>query len=201
MKSYTAKTLDDVLLLASREKDCRIDELTYYITEEKSGFLGIGSQITVEVYCLKDVNEFIYNYLNTFFNNLNVEVTIEIQQTNDVFKVMLNAENNAIIIGRGGQTLQAINNVVKGAVNATFKRRFQILVDINNYKVDRYKKVKSIAYRVAKTVQRTKVDATLDPMTNDERRIVHQYLTEMKNIRTESEGEGKERRLRIFYKD
>ena len=74
-----------------------------------------------------------------------------------------------------------------------------MLVDINNYKVDRYDKVKSIAERIAKTVQRTKISATLDPMPNDERKVIHQFLSEMRNIRTESEGDGMHRRLKIIY--
>ena len=56
------------------------------------------------------------------------------------------------------------------------------MVDINNYKVDRYDKVMQIASRIARTVQRTKISATLDPMPNDERKVVHQFLSEMKNI-------------------
>jgi spoIIIJ-associated protein len=112
---------------------------------------------------------------------------------------MLNAENNAILIGKNGQTLTAINTVVRAAVNSSFKRRFNVMVDINNYKVDRYDKVMQIASRVARTVQRTKISATLDPMPNDERKVVHQFLSEMKNIRTESEGEGINRRLKIIF--
>ena len=72
-------------------------------------------------------------------------------------------------------------------------------MDVNGYKDDRYAKVKSMAIRIAKTVQRTKVSALLDPMPNDERKIIHQTLSQMKNIRTESEGEGRNRRLRILY--
>lgn len=199
MKSYTGKTIDEILGVVAKEKEVDVEELVYHITEEKAGFLGLGAQVTADVYHFYDVGEFIFDYLDTFFKNLGLEVEIEVQQQGEGFKVMLNAENNAIIIGKNGQTLQAINVVVRGATNATFKRRFHILVDINNYKEDRYEKIKSIAFRVAKTVQKTKVTATMDTMTNDERRVVHQYLNNMKFIRTESEGEGRNRRLKVVY--
>lgn len=199
MKSYTAKTLDDLLKNAAAEKEVAIEDLTYYITEEKKGLLGLGSSVTADVYCLKDVKEFIFDYLGNFFTNLNLEIEIEIFQQADAFKVMLNAENNAILIGKNGQTLQAINTVVKSAANSMFKRRFQILVDINNYKESRYEKVMAMAKRIAKTVQRTKVTATLDPMPNDERKVIHQALTDMPHIKTESEGEGSNRHLKIMY--
>jgi spoIIIJ-associated protein len=199
MKKYTAKNLEELLDKVAKEKGVRVDELTYYVLEEKQGFLGFGAQVTAEVYCLNDVSEFLKTYLETFFKNIEQSIEVITERQNETFKVMINAENNAILIGRGGQTLQAINTVVRGAVNSYFKRRFQVLVDINNYKNDRYDKVKAMATRIARTVQRTKISAVLDPMPNDERKVIHQMLTEMKNIRTESEGDGSHRRLRILF--
>lgn len=199
MKKYTAKNLEELLDKVAKEKGVRVDELTYYVLEEKQGFLGFGAQVTAEVYCLNDVSEFLKTYLETFFKNIQQSIEVNVERQNEAFRVMINAENNAILIGRGGQTLQAINTVVRGAVNSYFKRRFQVLVDINNYKNDRYDKVKAMATRIARTVQRTKISAVLDPMPNDERKVIHQMLSEMKNIRTESEGDGSHRRLRILF--
>ncbi len=199
MKKYTAKTLDDLLNNAAKEKGVTPSDLTYFITEEKKGILGIGTSVTAEVYCLNDVKEFIFNYLGTFFMEINHGMEIEIIQTDDTFKVMLNGENNAVLIGRGGQTLQAINTVLKAAVNNEFRRHFIVLVDINNYKEERYNKLKAMVRRVAKSVQRTKIDATLDPMPSDERKVIHQFLTEFSNIKTESEGTGRDRHLTIKY--
>lgn len=199
MNKYTAKTLDELLKNAANDKHVEASELTYFIIEEKKGILGIGTSVTAEVYCMNDVKEFIFNYLGEFFTELNHEIEVEIVQRNDGFKVMLNAENNAILIGKNGQTLQSINTVVRGAVNSTFKKRIPVLIDINNYKVDRYAKVKAMAKRIARTVQKTKVDAVLDPMPNDERKVIHQFLTEMDHIKTESEGEGSHRHLKIMY--
>jgi len=94
-----------------------------------------------------------------------------------------------------------LNTVVRAATNASFKRRFHIMIDINNYKSERYDKIKYLAKRTAHTVQKTRVAARLDPMPNDERKIIHQYLSEMRNIRTISEGEGNYRYLKIVYDD
>jgi spoIIIJ-associated protein len=199
MKSYSGKNLEDLLQSVAKEKGVKVDELTYFVTEEKTGFLGFGASVTADVYALSDVRDFLKGYLDRFFKTLEQDVEVEVLQDNDTFKIMLNAENNAILIGKNGQTLTAINSVVRAAVNSSFKRRFNVMVDINNYKVDRYDKVMQIASRVARTVQRTKISATLDPMPNDERKVVHQFLSEMKNIRTESEGEGINRRLKIIF--
>ena len=200
MEKFTAKTLEDLLKKAAEAKGVSAEELIYFVTEEKSGFLGIGSSVTAEVYCMDDVTEFIFNYLGEFFTGIGVDIEIEIVREGDSFKVMLDAENNAILIGKNGQTLQSINAVVRAAANAEFKRRFRVLVDVNGYKESRYEKVKALAKRIAKTVQRTKVDASLDPMPNDERKVIHQALADMPHIVTQSEGEGSARHLKIMYK-
>lgn len=199
MKTYSAKTLEELLNNVATEKGVDVEKLTYFVTEEKSGFLGFGSSVSAQVYAADDVAEFIEDYLINLFSNLNLQASIQVSIQDNLFLVDLDADNNAILIGRGGQSLHGINQVLRAATNATFKHRFNILVDINNYKQDRYSKVKSIARRVAKNVQRTKIDATLDPMPNDERKAVHQELSEYKNIKTESVGEGNNRRLVIKY--
>ena len=55
--------------------------------------------------------------------------------------------------------------------------------------------------RIAKTVVKTKVSARLGAMTSEERKVVHQYLSNFPKVRTESEGEGANRRLKIIYDD
>lgn len=199
MNKYTAKNIEELLKHAAADKNVAVDDLTYFVLEEKKGILGIGTSVTADVYCLNDVKEFIFNYLGEFFTELNQEIEIEILSQKDGLKVMLNAENNAILIGKNGQTLQSINLVVRSAVNSTFKKRFNVLVDINNYKQDRYAKVKAMAKRIARTVQKTKIAAVLDPMPNDERKVIHQFLGELDHIKTESEGEGNQRHLKIMY--
>jgi len=89
--------------------------------------------------------------------------------------------------------------VLKAAVNATFKKRINVVVDVNHYKEDRYKKVKAIARREAINVAKTHVDCELDPMPNDERKVIHQYLQDFKNVSTVSIGEGNKRHLCIKY--
>ena len=59
LSTYTAKNLDDALREACIKKDCRIDELTYNVLEENKGFLGIGSSVKIEAYCLNDVKDLI----------------------------------------------------------------------------------------------------------------------------------------------
>ena len=205
MKQYSGKTLDDILNNIAATQNCVKEDIVYEILEEKKHLLGIGNTVTIEAYTPQDIKEFIFDYLGAYFTELNQGVSIEIiiekqkDETSNLFRVVLDAENNAIIIGKNGQTLRAISNVLKAAVNATFKRRINVVVDVNHYKEDRYKKVKGIAHRVAREVVKSHVDAELDPMPNDERKIIHQYLQDFKGVTTVSIGEGPKRHLVIKY--
>lgn len=199
MKTYTSKNLEELLKEAAADKGVNVEDLTYTILEETSGFLGLGSKVTASVYCDKDIKEFIKEYMMNYFNGINMPATVEVSEENGFFHVNIDAENNAILIGKNGQTLQSMNNVLKSATSSEFKRRVGVLIDINGYKEEKYQKVTSLAIRVAKTVQRTKTDAVLDPMPADERKAIHNCLTNMRNISTVSEGEGNQRRLKICY--
>lgn len=199
MKTYTGKNLEDALRNAANDKQVSVEELTYTVVEETSGFLGIGSKVTISAYCKNDIMDFMKDYLQTYFDGIQMEASINVHEDNDFYHVDLDAENNAILIGKNGQTLQAMNAVLKSAVSSEFKKRIRVLIDINGYKEEKYQKVCSLALRVAKSVQRSKTDAILDPMPADERKAIHNYLTNMRHISTVSEGEGNQRRLKIVY--
>ncbi|MEG0361580.1 MAG: KH domain-containing protein [Longicatena sp.] len=200
MNVYTGKNLEEALKSAARDKNVNVEDLTYTITEESNGFLGLGSKVTCSAYSKQDIKDFMKNYLQNYFDNIEMEAEIEVSEENDFYHVNLTAENNAILIGKNGQTLQSINTVLKSASSSEFKRRVGVLIDINGYKEEKYHKVCSLALRVAKTVQRSRTDALLDPMPADERKAIHSYLSTMKHVGTISEGEGNQRRLKIIYK-
>ena len=182
---FTGKTLDEALAAACNAKGCTKEELHYEVTEEKSGFLGIGKTIEIEAYCPKDIEE--------------LDGTVEIENDHGFYRITVNTKNNAIMIGKAGKSLQAFNRLVKAAVSAAFKKRIGLLIDVNGYKEERYEKICKMAVRVAKDVRRTKVDAVLDPMPADERKAIHNALAGMNDISTKSEGEGEGRRLHILY--
>lgn len=200
MNRYEAKTVEEAMELACEDKQVTKEELNYFVVEEKPGGLfGLGAKAIIEAYCTKDIEDFIFNYIKEYFDNINMGCEIIVESNEDGFDVKLNADNNAVIIGKAGQTLQAITNVVKGAASSNFKKHINLLIDVNNYKEERYEKLKAMVGRIAKTVQKTKVSARLGQMSNDERRVIHQYLSTFSNIKTESEGEGNNRRLKIIY--
>lgn len=200
MKRYEAKNVDDAVRNAVADKKCTVEELKYTVIEEKPGGLfGIGAKAIIEAYTMNDIEEFIKNYLNQYFANLNMPAEIYVSREENNFKVVINAENNAILIGKNGQTLESIKNVLNSAANAQFKCHVYLSLDVNGYKEERNEKLKATVEKIAKTVAKTHVSARLGDLTAEERKIVHQHLNAMPHIRTESEGDGNNRRLKIIF--
>ncbi len=199
VKVYTGKNLDDLLKSVAAEKGVAVEELTYTVKEEKAGFLGIGGKVEAEVYCSKDIEAFLKAYLERFFENIEMQAKVTVENDDGFYRIQINAENNAVLIGKNGTALQSLNTIVKAAASSEFRKRVGVLIDINGYKQEKYHKVCALAMRVAKDVRRTKTDAILDPMPADERKAIHNHLADMDCITTESEGEGNHRRLKIMY--
>lgn len=199
VKVYTGKNLDDLLKSVAAEKGVAVEELTYTVKEEKAGFLGIGGKVEAEVYCSKDIEAFLKAYLERFFENIEMQAEVTVENDDGFYRIQINAKNNAVLIGKNGTALQSLNTIVKAAASSEFRKRVGVLIDINGYKQEKYHKVCALAMRVAKDVRRTKTDAILDPMPADERKAIHNHLADMDCITTESEGEGNHRRLKIMY--
>ena len=199
VKVYTGKNLDDLLKSVAAEKGVAVEELTYTVKEEKAGFLGIGGKVEAEVYCSKDIEAFLKAYLERFFENIEMQAEVTVENDDGFYRIQINAENTAVLIGKNGTALQSLNTIVKAAASSEFRKRVGVLIDINGYKQEKYHKVCALAMRVAKDVRRTKTDAILDPMPADERKAIHNHLADMDCITTESEGEGNHRRLKIMY--
>ncbi len=199
MKNYEAKTVDAAVMMACEEMMIEPESIMYEVVEEKKGLFS--KKAIICVFDLSDVINFAENYIKDMIATFGIEVTTKSSLSDDVIRISLSGENNSILIGKNGKTLQAINELTKLAVSAKFKRRFRILLDIGEYKNDKYHKLVHMAKRIARDVQNTKTTATLDPMPADERRVIHNALARMHNIKTESIGEGRKRQITIKYVD
>lgn len=197
MKQYTTKTLEEALAAAEKDLATPMKDLSYQVVEEKVGLFS--KKVVVEVYETSDIIDFAQAYLVKAISLLDIEVKTSASLSDGIINITLDTSRNPILIGKNGKTLQALNELVRLATSSKFKRRYRILLDINDYKEGKYDKVMSIARRIARDVVKTKLDVTLDPMPADERRVVHNALSGMPNIRTESVGEGHRRAICIRF--
>ncbi len=200
MKTYTAKTVEDAIKLATEELGIEEIDLVFQIIEEKTGLFS--KKATIQVYELSDAIEYANQYIKDVIQSLGIsDVEAKSSLEDDVIRIEINTNHNPILIGKNGVTLQALNEIVRLAVSSKFKRRYRILLDVGEYKDKKYSHIASIARKAAKEVQKTKIDVTLNPMPSDERRIVHNALSRFSHIRTESFGEGRNRAVTIKYSE
>ena len=200
MKTYEGKTLDDVIQHACQDLGITPDELTYEIIEEKKGLFS--KKVVIECYCESMVQEYMESFVRKTLTNMEFQVeTVSYVQDGRIY-CNINTDNNSILIGKGGVILRAFNLIVRQAVQNEFKKRFEISLDINGYRGTRYKKVSAMAKRLGKQVLKTKIAVKLDPLPADERKVVHQTIADFSNhLKTESQGEGKDRFTTISYVD
>lgn len=199
MKQYTAKTVEDAVNAASLDLGIEASKLMYNIIEEKKGLFR--KEATIEVATIDDAAEFAQEYLKQAVGAMGVEITTTAKVEDEIIHITINSERNPVLIGKGGKTLQALNELDRLAVSNKFRKRYRILLDVGGYKEDKYSHISYLAKRSAKEVLRTKMDVQLSPMTPDERRVVHNTLNGWEHIKTESSGEGRERAVSIKYVD
>lgn len=196
MKEYSNKTVEECVNEACLELEIPTNKLLYKVIEEKT---GLFKKAKIEVYTEEDAIAYAEKYLTETLGAMGVEITAEGTLQDGVIRINIDSKRNPVLIGKSGRTLQALNELTRLAVSNKFRHRYRILLDAGGYKEDRYSRIAYLAKRAAEEVVKTKYPVQLDPMTPDERRIVHNTLTGWKNIKTESSGEGSERAVNIFY--
>lgn len=199
MKTYEGKNEEEFVQVACQDLGITPDELNYEIIEEKKGLFS--KKVVISCFTIKMVQDYLDNFIRKILTNMEFNVeTVSYIQDGRIY-CNINTNNNSILIGKNGIILRAMNLIAKNAVQNEFKRRVEISVDINGYKENRYKKVASMAKRLGKQVMKSKVDVKLDPLPADERKVIHQVISEMSHLKTESKGEGKNRFITISYVD
>lgn len=200
MKTYEGKNEDELLQIACQDLGVTLNQLNYEIIERKKSLFS--KKIVIECYTEKMVQDYLESYIRTTLTNMEFEVETVSYIQNDRIFCNINTNNNSILIGKAGVILRALNFIAKNAVQNQFKKRIEISLDINGYKEERYKKVTAMAHRIGKQVLRSKVEAKLDPIPADERKVMHQVIHDMdKHLKTESKGEGRNRYITISYVD
>lgn len=116
---------------------------------------------------------------------------------------MIDTPDSRFMIGREGETLRSLNHLVqkmleKGNTEGVINNVF---IDVNGYQKKRFDSLKSIAHMMAERARYFKSRIEVDPMPAYERRIIHMFLENVKDVTTESEGYGPNRRVVIKYVD
>ena len=147
-------------------------------------------------------NQNINDILKTIFDKLDIEANIitMINRGERVVSVIVEGENTGDIIGKRGQTLDAIQYLLSIVVNKDEEAYYRVKLDTNNYRERRQKTLENLARREAAKVKKTRKKVILEPMNPYERRVIHSYLQADKYVTTKSEGMEPNRKVVIYYK-
>ncbi len=138
-------------------------------------------------------------YLEGILKALNVKYLLEARNINDESEIhyMINSDENPLLIGAKGNTLDALQTLVRNVISMYTKDRVITSLDIGSYKNNRNQQLEILATKTAKEVAKSGVAVKLRPMNSYERRVIHEKLSDWRDVYTESEGEGAERALVI----
>jgi len=197
---FVGKSREEALELAFNELNCEEKDLIINETEQKGGLFK-SKKVVLEIVKVSDVVTFIKESLLKITSAMGVDAKIEVKERNDILNIVLYSDNNNILIGKNGRTIDALSLIVKQMIQNEVGKPFKFNLDVAEYKLKQQKRLESLAKRVAREVSKTKIDAKLDPMNSYERRIVHNILTDHKFVYTESEGEEPNRYVVIKSKE
>ena len=122
-----------------------------------------------------------------------------VKNADDTYMVDLVGENLGILIGRRGETLDAIQHLTNYAVNRGASKRVRINVDAENYRLKREESLRRLAQKVAGKVSRYRRNITLEPMNAYERHVIHAALQDHPDVTTFSTGTEPNRRIVVAY--
>ena len=198
--TYTGKNLDELKTNAYQELNLEENECLIKVTEDK-GSLFKGQSYTLDVYKITDVAAEIKNYLSELLTKIGLETTFETKIRGEQITIKMFSSQNNILIGRNGQTLKALQQIIRQHIFNIIGVYPYILLDVENYKEKCENHLEKLAKQIAREVTKTKQPVIMDNMNSYERRIVHNTLANFKNITTFSEGEEPNRHIVVKIKE
>lgn len=184
---YIGKTIEEAKNLAMADLQETLDNLYIKETSVKNGLFN--KKVEIEVIEKRDVVTFIKEYLIDITKKMGLNINIEVKKRDDNIKFVMYSDNNAILIGKNGKTLESLNLITRQMLSQELGFVFRFSLDVEEYKQKRENDLERLAKRTAREVASTKIEVKLDSMNSYERRIVHNALTDRKDVYTESIGE------------
>jgi len=199
----SAKTIDEAIQLGLQKLGLTIDKVEINILSEPTkGFLGFGSK-NAEVELIakqQDPKEDGKKFLQHVFAEMDLDITIEESMQDDHTVFNLVGDNLGVLIGRRGQTLDALQYLLNISANRNSDENIRFMLDAEQYRERRKKTLESLADRLANKAKKYKKDVVLEPMSAYERKIIHTHLQDERGIVTKSQGQEPFRKIVISAK-
>ena len=199
----SGKTEDEAIESALEQLKLTRDDISVEIIERaKTGFLGLKSTpavIMVHYEAKDDRTSRVENFLSGLFTRMDIEAGMDITETNGAIEVVITGKDPGTLIGRRGETLDAIQHLTNYVINRGGAGRTRVNIDAENYRQRRNETLEALAVRTAGKVLKYRRNITLDPMNAYERHIIHAALQDHESITTHSVGSEPNRRIVVAY--
>ena len=203
----TGKTEEEAIASALRQLDLKREDVSIEIIERaKSGFFRIGASPAVirVIYETPDktdseaLAERTRSFLQALMEHMGTKAVIDITPREDgALNVELSGEGMGSIIGRRGETLDAIQHLTNYAVNRGSEERKHISIDAENYRSKREESLVHLAEKMAAKTLKYRRSMALEPMNSYERHVIHTALQDYEGVTTCSTGTEPNRRVVI----
>ncbi len=196
-------TTEEALEAALKELGVSRDQVSVKVIHEPTkGILGLGAKLAkIRVTLKEDISSTPEAVLHEILSHMGLEAEIESQIINGSVHLTVSSDNPGILIGKHGQTLNAVEYLLNCILNRSSLVKKKVFVDAEGYRERREQMLTDLAYRAAAKVKQTHQEIVLDPMPPRDRRIIHVTLQSDEHIRTYSRGEGIMRRVAVTTRE
>ena len=196
-------TTEEALEAALKELGVSRDQVSVKVIHEPTkGILGLGAKLAkIRVTLKEDISSTPEAVLHEILSHMGLEAEIESQIINGSVHLTVSSDNPGILIGKHGQTLNAVEYLLNCILNRSSLVKKKVFVDAEGYRERREQMLTDLAYRAAAKVKQTHQEILLDPMPPRDRRIIHVTLQSDEHIRTYSRGEGMMRRVAVTTRE
>ena len=119
MKAYNGESVKQILDDIAYEEGIDPSLIHYNVASKNE------DGVTINVFTDSDIIEFIKEYIETFFYNIKQTVHVDVHYSDEMYRIFVNAQNNSVVIGKDGNTLQAFTNLIRSATNSHFKKHIK----------------------------------------------------------------------------
>ncbi|MEW5762482.1 MAG: RNA-binding cell elongation regulator Jag/EloR [Bacillota bacterium] len=196
----SGKTVEEAVAAALQELGVGREQVKVEVLEEGTrGLLGLigGRAARVRVTVEESVKDRAVSLLREVVGAMELEADILAQEEGDTLTITLQGKHLGALIGRRGETLNALQYLVNVAANRNSEEKKRIVLDVEGYRKKREETLQRLALRLAEKARRRGRSVVLEPMNPQERRIIHMTLRGQEDIYTFSEGEEPFRKIVI----
>lgn len=196
-------TTEEALESALKELGVSREQVSVKVIHEPTkGILGLGAKLAkIRVTLKEDISSTPEAVLHEILSHMGLDAEIESQIINGSVHLTVSSDNPGILIGKHGQTLNAVEYLLNCILNRSSLVKKKVFVDAEGYRERREQMLTDLASRAAEKVKQTHQEIVLDPMPPRDRRIIHVTLQSDEHIRTYSRGEGMMRRVAVTTRE